>query len=110
MGWVVEAGLHEDGVPPIEDACCMAAGSGDMAMLACLRRLNISFEHDQLDGATEVGYVPLPMIRWMVENGASWNRRAVQYAVQEAKELGKYVDSVVWPEARLALDPGREGS
>ncbi len=47
-------------------------------------------------------HIPLPSIRWLVEQGARWNDEAVRLAVRDARALNKFMDTVAWFEERLA--------
>ncbi len=47
--------------------------------------------------------LPLPSIRWLVEQGAPWDEDAVRFAVREARARGEFADTVAWLEERLEM-------
>ncbi len=78
----------------------VAAGRvGDVDTMACLRRLGVPWGGDVLAQAQN-REVPLPAMRWLVEQGAPWDKDAVLLAMQRVQDR-KYQDTVAWFEARL---------
>ncbi len=104
VGFVGQAGLGAD--PPVK-----AGGNGDRGTLECLQRLGVGFNSRVVRHAARNG-VPLPVLRWLVEQGAPWDERAaaaVEKAARVAKRDGQYGDSVAWVEARLGREVRRAG-
>ncbi len=101
VAWLVGAGClpgkGTDLNPYIE-----AGLVGDVDTIACLRRLGVPWGGDVL-GCAASRQVPLPSIRWLVEQGAPWNDEAVRLAVRNARARNKFMDTVAWLEERLAL-------
>ncbi len=61
---------------------------GDVDAMACLRRLGVPWSEDVL-GVAVYKEVPLPSIRWLVEQGAPWDEDAVRFAVREARACSR---------------------
>ncbi len=105
LEWLVGAGLAEDEEEEEEeDSPCIQAGcNGDLGTLQCLMRLGV--------GLGQVLHsVPLPVLRWLVEQGAPWDMVEMYGAKDsavEAKQMRKYGDSVAWLEARLGREVWR---
>ncbi len=98
--WLVGAGCV-----PGEDTdlhpYTMAGFVGDVDTMACLRRLGLPWNDDVLgDGVYKI--MPLPSVRWLVEQGAPWDEGYVRFAVREARAHNKFMDTVAWFEGRLA--------
>ncbi len=99
--WLVGAGCvpgeGADLNPYTEAGFC-----GDVDTMACLRRLGVAWGENVLGFA--VGReIPLPSIRWLVEQGAPWDEGMVRYAVREARARGEFEDTVTWFEERLDM-------
>ncbi len=107
LEWVVEVvGQVED-----SNAYVNAGRNGDMCTLECLHRLGVGFGPQVLCEAVQAG-VPLPLLAWLVERGASWNEAAakvVESVAWAAKGTGRYGASVAWLEARLGREVRQAG-
>ncbi len=83
-----------------------AGQTGDLASLSCLRRLGVPLGAEVLARAVDIT-VPLPALRWLVEQGAPWDEEAVARAVRAAREGGsggRFETSLEWLEARLGAE------
>ncbi len=69
---------------------------GDVDTMACLRRLGVPWGEDVLAHRR----VPLPAMRWLVEQGAPWDKGALRRAMREPHNK-EYRDTIAWFEARL---------
>ncbi len=89
------------------DPYVSAGQGGDLATLSCLRRLGVPWGGRAYRGPVQdwmqAGEVPLPVLRWLVEQGAPWDQEAVRESVRRAKEAGQFGDTVAWFEARLSV-------
>ncbi len=96
--WLVGAGCvpgnDQKSGPYVE-----AGRAGDVDTMACLRRLGVPWGGDVLAQAL-YREVPLPAMRWLVEQGAPWDKGAVRVAMQRANKK-KYQDTHAWFEARI---------
>ncbi len=99
--WLVGAGCvaGEDGTDcyVFEDPYMTAgesAGIGDVATLSCLRRLGVPWQPDVLQLAVDED-VSLRVIRWMVEQGARWDRDALLGPVTQRLDWGMWEDETV---------------
>ncbi len=102
LEWLVGAGCVPEGGTDLEP--CMnpyteAGRVGDVDTMACMRRLGVPWAKDEL-GCAVAREVPLPSMRWMVEQGAPWDEDAVRDAMSEAYD--GFRDTIAWFEARLA--------
>ncbi len=97
--WLVGAGCVP-GEDTHRNPYTQAGFVGDVDTMACLRRLGVPWVEDALRVA--VGRIPLPSIRWLVEQGAPWNEGAVRLAVRNARARNQFMDTVAWVEERLA--------
>ncbi len=112
--WLVGAGCELGGARNERDVkkydpYVRAGRRGDLGTLECLVRLGVGF-HPQLVLVAARSWVPLPVLRWLVERGAPWVQAAadaVEKVAFSAKVTGRYGDSVAWLEARLGREVWR---
>ncbi len=107
LEWMVGKGCVAGEGQGASDPYAVAGQRGDLATLSCLRRLGVPWGAGPYWGPARgdralQGRVPLPVLRWMVEQGASWDQEAVREGVRRAKEAGQFGDTVTWFEAQLA--------
>ncbi len=112
--WLVEAGCRAGEGQGECNPYLEAGQCGDLATLSCLRRLGVPWGVGAYWGfgrGDRVGHgqVPLPVLRWMVEQGVPWREAAVQEELRVARERGEYIDTVAWFETRLAASPPAVG-
>ncbi len=109
LEWLVGAGC----VPDIEDEDCgpwaWPLEYGLFGTLCCMRQLQVPWDNNVLSVADDRA-APLPVLRWLVEWGAPWDREAVAAAVDGAKRRGAFARTVEWFEARMAEGPPHGGS
>ncbi len=74
---------------------------GNAAALACLRRLRVPLRPNVVGWAAHED-VPLPLVRWLMEQGAQWDSRAVSRVLRRSTGQNRFSDTVVWLEAQLA--------
>ncbi len=100
LEWLVGAGcVHGDWyVHPYTEAGLV----GDVDTAMCLRRLGVPWGEDVIDNAAMQG-VPLPFVRWLVEQGAPWDEDAVRDAVEKARGNNAFAETVAWFEERLNM-------
>ncbi len=101
LEWLVGAGCVAGGGLD-EDPYLKAARRDDAATLSCLHRLGVPWNASVLQRAVEKR-VRLPVLRWLVEQGAPWDGEAVARAVREAGEVSGFGDAAAWLEARIAV-------
>ncbi len=89
------------------DPYLMAGLYGDVATMACLRRLGVPWHAQVLRWAVESCEVSLDVLRWMVEHGAPWDRRAVAEAVSRKSVPKSQAESLAWLKARLPVPVSR---
>ncbi len=102
LEWLLGAGCSRGG----RQAYIYAGLVGDVDTMACLRRLGVPWGKGMLKRALH-REVPLPAVRWLVEQGAPWDKDAVRHAMREPHNK-KYGDTIAWFEARLGN--GRSGA
>ncbi len=96
------------------DPYVSAGRGGDLATLSCLRHLGVPWGAGAYWGPVRgpvlrSGEVLMPVLRWLVEQGAPWYRRVVEQELCIARKEGIYNDSMAWFEARLAASQPAEG-
>ncbi len=65
--------------PSVADEWYMqAAKNGDLGTLTVLRRLGVPIRAGVLERAAKVYVVPLPALKWLVEQGAPWSVKSVR--------------------------------
>ncbi len=101
--WVVRMGCVQ-GEDVEFDPYVMAGRYGDMATMACLRRLGVPWHAWVLLWAVQTQEVSLDVLRWMVEQGAPWDRMAVAEAVDFVYGRQSESESFAWLKARLDHD------
>ncbi len=107
LEWLVGAGCVAGEDQGESDPYVWAGKVGDLATLNCLRRLGVPWGAGAYRGPAQgkwmqAGEMPLPVLRWLVEQGAPLDQEAVREDVRRAKEAGQFGDTVAWLEARLA--------
>ncbi len=110
LEWLVQAGCRTGEGQGASDPYTLAGQAGDLATLACLRRLGVPWGPRAYWGPgrrdrARQGQVPLPVLRWLVEQGAPWDQEAVRKGLRVAREARLYNDTVARFEARLAASP-----
>ncbi len=87
-----------------------AAAPGDLATLRCLRRLDVPWDPNVLTWVAR-GSVPLPVLRWLVEQGAPWDEALARKAVcvPNTLEHPGWREALAWFEARLATGSPKGG-
>ncbi len=108
LEWLVEAGCEAERMEDCHPDCdpYLAAGHrGDVAALECLCRLGVPL-HAKLLRRAWRGYIPLPVLRWLVEQGAPWDEEAVREAVQSARRQGRF--GALWRGLKTSWQRGSE--
>ncbi len=104
LEWLVGAGCELVGSSEY-DPYVRACGNGDLCTPECLVRLGLGFSPQVVRVAARSFGVrmplQLPVLRWLVERGAPWDKKTAEEVAFPAKSMGKYGDSVAWLEARL---------
>lgn len=100
LEWLAGAGcvpaLAEEGVGP----WAWPLEHGLFCTLCCMRQLQVPWDTNILSVAEDRG-VPLPVLRWLVEQGAPWEQEAVAAAVDDATRRGACGRTAEWAEARM---------
>ncbi len=109
LEWLVERGcVVEDEWYPL--LYLTAAMAGDLATLSCLRRLGVPWDPDKMLLAAS-GSIPLPVLRWIVEQGVPCSEAVVRAAVALAidKDHPGWPEALAWFEGRLARGWSTDG-
>ncbi len=80
IGWLVERGCGAGAAEQLDGCYVNAAANGDLAALACLRRLGVPWSEGLLVKAVRQREVPLPVVQWLWGQGARVGRRELEHA------------------------------
>ncbi len=115
-GWeTVVAWLVGKGLLPCarweDDAYAAAASKGNLGMLSCLRRLGVPWSEDTVWATVVMGNSQLPVVRWLVEQGAPLRKVVDAVGLGRTSEIRIWEgckETEAWLEARIAELPMQE--
>ncbi len=109
LEWLVAAGCVA-GEGERQDPYVAAGTEWGRGMMGCLRRLGVLWDEQVVRRvAKQQGCMTLPVLRWLVEQGAPWDGEAAAEALQAQRRRCHMKDVVAWLEARLAAPHGTDG-